>query len=242
MTLNLNKKHVFFQVERSQQILKTAFFNYNQRIKPSRAEQSSKRQFWNVLNVVLESFCFAQETKAVFISIRYPKTSQTQNVKSESTKRSLRKLAQPNRDSAFEQKHVLFQVERSEEVLKTIFCSYNQRKKQSSARKDIFGTYSTSFLKFCVLLSVILPNIFRKVCAKIIKTIAHNIVGTTETTFPKKSKAVFSSIRFCKTSQTLFAAHSCFFSNQVVGEVSGHQKTATSHLLFKKCFLVGKIL
>ena len=51
-----------------------------------------------------ESFCFAQKTKAVFISIRYPNTSQTQDVKSEGTKPNLRKLAQPKRDSAFEQK------------------------------------------------------------------------------------------------------------------------------------------
>ena len=63
----------------------------------------SKRHFWNVLNVVLESFSFAQETKAVFISIRYHKTFQTRDVKSQSTKRRLRKLAQPKRDSAFEQ-------------------------------------------------------------------------------------------------------------------------------------------
>ena len=38
------------------------------------------------------------------MSIRYRMTSQTQDVKSQSTKRSVRKLAQPKRDSAFEQK------------------------------------------------------------------------------------------------------------------------------------------
>ena len=63
-----------------------------------------KKTIWNILNVVLESFSFAQETKAVFISIRYPETSQTQEVKSENTKPNLRKLAQPKRDSAFDQK------------------------------------------------------------------------------------------------------------------------------------------
>ena len=138
-------------------------------------------------------------------------------------------------------KHVLFQVERSEEVLKTIFFSYNQRKKQSSAQKDIFGTYSTSFWKFCVLLSVKSPNIFRKVCAKIIKTIAHN-TKQRRPRVRKKSKAVFLSIRYRKTSQTLFAALSSVSSNQVFGEVSGHQKNATSHSLYKKCFLQGKKL
>ena len=47
---------------------------------------------------------FPKKSKAVSICIRYGKKSQTQDVKSESTKRSLRKLAQPKRDSAFEQK------------------------------------------------------------------------------------------------------------------------------------------
>ena len=32
------------------------------------------------------------------------------------------------------------------------FLSYNQRNKPSTAQKDIFGTYSTSFRKVCVLL------------------------------------------------------------------------------------------
>ena len=32
------------------------------------AQQSLKRHFWNVLRVVLESFCFAQETKAFYKS------------------------------------------------------------------------------------------------------------------------------------------------------------------------------
>ena len=98
-------------------------------------------------------------------------------------------------------KHVLFQVERSQEVLKTFFLSYNQRKKQSSAQKDIFGTYSTSFWNFCVLISVNSPNNFRRVCARIIKTIAH-ITKRRRPRFRKKSKAVFISFRYRKTSQT----------------------------------------
>ena len=97
--MHLNKKHVLFQKERPQEVLKTYFLV---KAKKKKAKQSSKRHFWNVLNVVLESFCFAQETKAVFISIRYPNTSQTQDVKSQSTKRGVRKVAQPERDSAFE--------------------------------------------------------------------------------------------------------------------------------------------
>ena len=45
-----------------------------------------------------------KKSKAVFLSIRYRKTSQTQDVKSQSTKRGVGKLAQLKRDSAFEQK------------------------------------------------------------------------------------------------------------------------------------------
>ena len=131
MTLHLNKKHVLFQVERSQEVLKTIFVVTTK--ENSRAEL--KQTFWNVLKVVLESWCFSfgeiaqnfseglyenhqknstqykttkttfpNRSKAVFISIRYRKTSQTQDVKSQSSKRSLRKIAQPKRDSAFEQK------------------------------------------------------------------------------------------------------------------------------------------
>ena len=41
--------------------------------------------------------------KLFFLSIRYRKTSQTQDVKSQNTKGGVRKLAQAKRDSAFEQ-------------------------------------------------------------------------------------------------------------------------------------------
>ena len=155
------------------------------------AEQSSKRHFWNVPNVVLQSFCFAQETKAVFISIRYPKTSQTQYVKSQSIERSVRgKIAQPKRDSAFEQKTRIVPSRETSGSSQIIFFSYNQRKKQSRAQTDIFGTYSTSFCKVCVVLSVRSPAIFRTVCTKIIKTIAHN-PKRRRPRFRKKQKLFF---------------------------------------------------
>ena len=47
---------------------------------------------------------FQKKTKAVFINIRYRKTSQKQDVKSQSTKRSLRKLAKAKPNLAVEQK------------------------------------------------------------------------------------------------------------------------------------------
>ena len=46
---------------------------------------------------------FRKKSKAVFISLQYRKTSQTQDLKSQSTERSVRKLAQPKHDSAFGQ-------------------------------------------------------------------------------------------------------------------------------------------
>ena len=77
-------------------------FNYNQSNKPTRAQKAflerAQRRFGN--------FCFGQETKAVFISIRCPKTSQTHDVKSKNSKRSLRKLAQPKVTLHLNKKHV----------------------------------------------------------------------------------------------------------------------------------------
>ena len=114
----------------------------------NQAEQSSKSHFWNVLNVVLESFCFAQETKAVFISIRYPKTSQTQDVRSQSTEISLRELLKPKRDSASEQKDVLFQVERSHEGLKTIFVLTAKESSRAELKKTFSEPTHCRFGKF----------------------------------------------------------------------------------------------
>ena len=136
-----------------------------------------------------------------FISIRYHKTSQTQDVKSQSTKSSVQKIAQPNRDSAFEQKTPIVPNRESSGSSQNIFFSYNQRKKQSRAQTDIFGTYSTSFWKVGVVLSVISPITFRTVCTKFIKTIAHN-PKRRRPRFRKYQKLFFLSIRYPKTSQT----------------------------------------
>ena len=95
---------------------------------------------------------FSKISKAVFISSRYRKTSQTQDVKSQSTKRSVRELAQPKRDSALEQKTCIVPSRGTSGSSQNIFFSYNQRKKQSRAQKDFSGTYSTSFRKVFVLL------------------------------------------------------------------------------------------
>ena len=145
---------------------------------------------------------FPKKSKAVFISIRYRKTSQTQYVKSQSTERSVRgKLAQPKRDSAIEQKTRIVPSRETSGSSQNIFFSYNQRKMQSRARTDIFGTYSTSFGKVGVFLSVRSPIIFRTVCTKLIKTIAHN-PKRRRPSFRKNQKLFFPSIRYRKTSQT----------------------------------------
>ena len=85
---------------------------------------------------------FPKKSKAVFsLSIRYRETSQTQDVKSQSTERSVRKIAQPKRDSAFEQKTRIIScretsknifvttkefLERTRRFGKFLFCSRNK--------------------------------------------------------------------------------------------------------------------
>ena len=133
---------------------------------------------------------FSKKSKAFFIIIRYRKTSQTQDVKSRSTERSVRKIGQPKRDSAFEQKTRIVSCREISAISQNNFFSYNQRKKQSRAQTDIFGTYLTSFRKVCVFVSVKLPNFFRKVWTKIIKTIAHNTQRRTPR-FRKNEKLFF---------------------------------------------------
>ena len=154
-------------------------FSYNQSNKPTRPQktflESTQRRFGNFV------FCFRwnrpiffgrfvrkhqnnctqykttetrflKKTKAVFLSIQYYKTSQTQDVKSQITKRSVRKLAQPKLDSAFEQEARIVssgEIWRSSE---NSFFSYNQRIKPTRAQKYFFGTCSLSFWKVSVLL------------------------------------------------------------------------------------------
>ena len=148
----------------------------------------------------MESFCFAQETRAVFIIIRYHKTFQTQDVKSQSTESSLQKLAQPKRDSAFEQKTRIVPSRETSGSSQNISFSYNQRRKQSRARTDIFGTYSTSFWKVGVFLSVRSPISFRGFVRKSSKQL-HTIQNDADQV-SEKINSCFLSIRYRKTSQT----------------------------------------
>ena len=170
MTLHLKKKHALFQAERSEEVFKTDFSVTTKETSPAELKKTvlerTQRRFGK--------FLFSRKTKAVFISIRYYKASQTQDVKSQSTKRSLQELAQPKRNSAFEQKTRIVPSREFSGSSQNRFFSYNQRKKPSNAQKDNFGTYSTSFWKVCVFLLVKSPKIFRTVCTKTIETTAHN--------------------------------------------------------------------
>ena len=182
MTLHLNKKHVLFQVERSQEGLKTIFVVT---AKEKEAKLSPNRHFWNVLNVVLQSLCcpfgeiaqcfsegldekyqnnctqskttkttFPKKWKAVFfLSIRYCKTSQTQDVESQGTKRSVRKLAHSKLDSAFEQKTGIVSSGEIWGSSQNSFFSYNQSNQPTRAQNDNFWTYSRPFRKFSVFLT-----------------------------------------------------------------------------------------
>ena len=114
------------------------------------AQQSSKRQLWNVLSVVLESFYFAQETKAVFISNRYYKTSQTQDVEAKVPNVAFENWRSRNVTLHLNKKHVLFQVESSQEVLKTDFLNTTKEKSQAELKKTILERTQRRFGKFVI--------------------------------------------------------------------------------------------
>ena len=168
------------------------FFRWDCPLFFGRFVRNSSKQLHTIQND--EDHVFEKIKSCFFLSIRYRKTSQMQDVKSQSTEHSVRKILQPKRDSAFEQKTRIVPSRETSGNSQNIFLSYNQRKKQSRARTDIFGTYSMSICKVGVFLSVRLPIIFRTVCTKIIKTIAHN---------PKRRRP-----RFRKNQKLFFSKYS----------------------------------
>ena len=100
MTLHLNKNHILFQVERSEEVLKRDFLVTTKKTSPAELKKTflehNQRRF--------VKFLFSSRNKSCFFCIRYHKTSQTEDVKSQSTECSLRSRAQPKHDYAFEQK------------------------------------------------------------------------------------------------------------------------------------------
>ena len=106
-------------------------------------------------------------------------------------KLSFRQPAQQKRDSAFEQKTRIVSSREIWGNSQNRFFSYNQRNKPSRAQRVIFGTYSMSFRKVCAFFSVKSPNNIRRVCTKIIKTIAHNTKWRKPRFFQKNQKLFF---------------------------------------------------
>ena len=81
---------------------------------------------------------FLKKSKAVFISIRYRKTSQTQDVKSQSTERSVPKLAGPKRDSAFEREKRIWFKWRDLRKFSKRFSLVTTKEKSKPALKKTF--------------------------------------------------------------------------------------------------------
>ena len=129
------------------------FFRWNRSKCFGRFVRKSSKHLHTIQND--ESQVSEKIKSCFFLSIRYRKTSQTQNVKSRSIERSVRKIAQPKGDSAFEQKSRIVSCRERREISaisQNSFSSYKQRIKPSRAQKDLLGTYSTSFRKVSVLL------------------------------------------------------------------------------------------
>ena len=115
--------------------------------------KNCKETFKKMYTIQNDEDHVSEKIKSCFFpSIRYRKTSQTPDVKSQSNKRSLRSLAQLKRDSAFEQKTRIVPSREIWGSSRNMFFSYNRSNKPTRAQKDIFGTYSTSFWKVFVLL------------------------------------------------------------------------------------------
>ena len=179
MPLHLNKEHVLFQVERPQEAIKTCFLvttkeKSKAELKQTFLERTQRHfgklvfsfqwdpplffgRFTKIIKTIAHNTKrrrprFRKNQKLFFLSIRYRKTSQTQDVKSQTTKRRVRKLAQPKRDSAFEQETRIVSSGEIWGSSQNSFFSYNQSNKPTRAQKDILGTCSTSFWKVSVLL------------------------------------------------------------------------------------------
>ena len=118
-------------------------------------------------------------------------------MKSQSTKRSLRELAQPKRDSAFEQKTRIVPSREISGSSQNSFCSYNQKKTAEQSSNRHFGTVSESW---CFSFGEIAQNFSEG----LYKNHQNNCTQykKTKTTFPKKSKVVFIGIRYRNTSQS----------------------------------------
>ena len=133
-----------------------------------------------------------------FLSFRYRKRSQTEDVKSQSTERSVRKIAQPKRDSAFEQETRIVPSRETSGSSQNIFLVTTKEKSKAELKQGFLERTRRRSGKFVFSLRwnrSIFFGRFRR------KTIAHKTKWW-RPRFRKGSKAVFISIRYRKTSQT----------------------------------------
>ena len=176
MTLHLNKKHVLFQVERPQEVLKSYFLVTTKEKSKAELKQTflerTQRHFAKLVlsfrwdrplffgQFVRKSSKRLHTTQndedhvsekiksCFFLSIRCRKTSQTQAVKSQSTKRSVPKLAQPKRDSAFEQETQFVSSGEIWGSSQNSFFSYNENNKPTRAQKKFLERTQGRFGNF----------------------------------------------------------------------------------------------
>ena len=93
-------------------------------------------------------FLFCSRNRSCFLSIRYHKTSQTQDAKSESTKRSLRKPAQPKLHYAFEQKTSIFPSRQISGSSQKFFLVKTTEKSKAELKQTILDRTQRRFGKF----------------------------------------------------------------------------------------------
>ena len=144
MTLHLNKKHVLFQVERSEEVLKTAFSVTTKATRPPELKKTflerTQRRFGKFVwlkkqQLFLSVFDITKHLKRMMKIAKVPIVA-FENWRSRNVTLHLNK------------KHVLFQVERSEEVLKTDFLVTTKEKSQAEVKMAILERTHRCFGKF----------------------------------------------------------------------------------------------
>ena len=92
-------------------------------------------------------FLFCSRIKSCFYKYSITQDSSNAGCKEQSTKRSLRRLAQPKRDSAFEQKTRIVPSRETSGSSQNIFFSYNQRKNKAELKQTFLERTQRHFGK-----------------------------------------------------------------------------------------------
>ena len=229
MTLHLNKIHVLFQVKSSEDVLKLFFFIRTKEKSKAEVKQTflerNQRHFENLVfsfrwnrpkffGRFVRKLSKQWHTKqndeghvsekiksCFFLSIRYRKISQTQNVNSQSTERCVRgKIAQPKRDSAFEQNTRIVPSEEFWGCSQIFFLVRTKEKSKAELKQTFLESMQRHSGKLVFFFRWDRPLFSEGLYENHQNNCIQN--KTTQTTLPKKSKAVFISVRYRKTSQT----------------------------------------